>query len=252
MTQALATSGGVLAANRQQQQPPSRFRNEEPEDTILPRVHIFQGLPKEEEIYGRRADGTRWEAGDLINTLNGEKIDSNKFVPILGWPEWICFREPRGSGIEYKFDDKSRVPPQDLEWTGEGSNQLPPRATKSMNFAVIFEGIDEPLVLSFKTTSINAGKSLNQLEKFRGNKGPGFYSLDLQSKQNAKGKWLSPKIRPIGNPSGEMKAQAETMFEMLSGVKVTVAEEPGDGLDDAGGEGSGDAGAPGEFNPDKL
>lgn len=215
MTQ-LATRNGNGGAITKPVNP--RFQNEEPEDVILPRAHLYQGLPAEAEQYG---DG--FKPGDIINQLTGEKIKSRKFTPILAWNQWTKWKEPRGSGIEYTLRNKRDVPPEDLEWDREGGK--PPVAQQSMNFVVLFDGLDTPLVLSFKSKSLKAGRSLNSIEKIRGARGPGFYELQTKKEQNAKGTFLVPVIRPIGDPPKALKEAADGFFASMGGAQVEVAGE---------------------------
>lgn len=213
-----AAGGGPLAANVGS----SRLQGGEQEDLILPRIHIFQGLPQESKQYGKG-----FSQGDLVNTLTGEKLDARKFTPIFGYKEWICWKEPRGAGIEYRSRNKSEVPAADLQWDGE----TPPRAQAYLNWVVVFEGQDTPVVMSFTKTGINAGKTINTLETMRGKKGPGFYSIEMREKSNDKGAWVSPQIRPAGDPPEELKNLAIALYETLSGVTVQVEQESGGEFD---------------------
>lgn len=213
------------AITKPQRQSSSRLQGEEDDDIILPRLHLFQGLPSERQIYGDHREG------DLINTLSGEKIASRdalpKFVPIFAWNLWIKFKEPRGAGIDYMTREKKDVPAADLEWV-ETPKGRKPGVTKIMNWVCLFEGHSEPMVLSFKSTSIKAGQTLNTLEKMRGDSGKGFglYALELQPRSNSQGAWLSPKIRPAGDPPAEMGEIALGLFNSLSGnLSVTTNVE---------------------------
>lgn len=200
-----------------------RLQGADQEDLILPRIHIFQGLPAEVKQYGKE-----FSQGDLVNTLTGEKVEARKFTPIYGYKEWICWKEPRGAGIEYrhKSDEKHLVPAEDLLWSGDE----PPRAQVYINWIVLFEGTDIPMVLSFTKTGMNAGKTINTLEKLRGKKGPGMYSIEMKEKSNDKGTWVSPQIRPAGDPPAEMTAVSTGLYESMSGVTVQV--DLGDGAFD--------------------
>ena len=225
MTQLAQTNGGAIT--KPQAAPRRILRGEEEEDTIIPRLHIFQGLPAERDQYGDQPPGT------IINTVSGEPIDGRKFVPIFGWVEWIRFREPRGSGIDYRTRDKSQIDPKDLEF--DRASGKPPKATKFINFCVLVEGQDDPLCLSFKSTSLTAGKTINTLEKMRGAKGPGYYALELNKKSNSKGAWLAPRIRPLGDPPADMKELAEALFNSMSpdlvSTNVDADSIAGDGPD---------------------
>lgn len=230
-----------------------QYEGEDEGDTLLPRVHLFQGLPKEREIYGKGpASGGEWKAGDLINSLTGELIESRRFVPLFGWNEYIKFQILNGSttGIEYRTREKRKVPPNDLEWNQE--TKAKPAATKFMNFAVLFENVDVPLVISFKVTSLPSGKTLVSLEKLRGKRGPGLYQFDVRGKSNTRGSWLTPVIRPIGDPSPEMTRMAIEIFGNLSPATVDVAQDAGAAVDEYEAAGSGPDTGDTSFDPDKL
>lgn len=225
MTQALAnTTQGAIT------RPQSRniLSGEEEDDVIIPRVHIMQGLPAEKEMYGKLDEGT------FVNTVTGEIIDGRRFIPVFGWVEYIKFRESRGSGIEYRTRNKSDVPPEDLAF--DTQNGKPPACTRFINFAVLFEGTSDLVVLSFKSTGIAVGKTLNTLEKYRGSKGAGLYEISLKPKKNAKGAWLHPQIRPLGDPQPDDKAMVEGFAMSMSPADVKTnfdqsGDEPGGNFD---------------------
>jgi hypothetical protein len=201
------------------------LQGEDAEDTLIPRVHIYQGLPAERDQYGDH------KPGDFINTVTFEQIQLAGFVPIFGWKEWIRFADQRGGGLMYRTRNKAEVPPEDLEF--DRVNGKGPKCTTFINFCVLPEGTPEPLVLSFKSTSIAAGRTLNTLEKMRGSKGPGLYAIELQKRQNSKGSWLSPRIRPLGDPKPEDAELAEALANSLSPetVKTNVEDGGEDGPD---------------------
>lgn len=220
MTQ-LASTGGTQIT-RPQTTGRTVLQGEDAEDTLIPRIHIYQGLPAERDQYGDHKPGT------LVNTVTFEEVQVAGFIPIFGWKEWIKFREPRGSGIDYRTRNKAEVPPEDLEF--DRVNGKGPKCTVFINFCVLPEGTQEPLVLSFKSTSIAAGRTLNTLEKMRGGKGPGLYAIELQKRQNSKGSWLSPRIRPLGAPKPEDLELAEALANSLSPETVKT------NIEDSGGE----------------
>jgi hypothetical protein len=224
MTQQLAKTnqGGALATKGLN----PRYENEDEEDVMLPRVHLYQGLPAEAKQYGKG-----FEAGDLINTLSNDKIVGRKFVPIYAYNQWIVWKEPRGAGIELSTRNKSEVAPEDLDWDREAGT--PPRAQKYMNFVVLFEGETSPVVLSFTKTGINAGKSLNTLEKMRTGRGPGLYGFETKERSNDKGAWLAPNVRPLGDPDPAMKETAEAIFTSMNpaAIKTNLEESSSDDVD---------------------
>jgi hypothetical protein len=197
----------------------SRLEGGDQGDLILPRVHIYQGLPAEAKQYGRG-----FNPGDMINTLTNEKIDSSRFVPIMGHKQWIKWKEPRGAGMEYSYRNKSEVPSDDLEWSGD----TPPAAQEYINWIVLFEGQDVPMVFPFTKTSLKAGRTINTLESLRKSKTPGSYIIEMKEENNDKGTWMSPRVRPAGDPSPEMGETVEALYQSLSGRTVVAAPESGD------------------------
>jgi hypothetical protein len=233
MTTLANSNAGGNAITRPQASGRTILAGEDAEDTLIPRIHIYQGLPEERENFGPH------EPGAFINTITKDETPNAPFVPIFGWVEYIKFNEPRGSGIAYRTRNKSEVAPEDLEFRDRPDGKKGPACTKFINFAVLFAGNPEPMVLSFKSTSLNAGRTLNTLEKMRGSKGPGLYQVELDKKRNSKGAWLSPRIRPLGNPTPEDLELAEAFANSLSPETVKT------NLDDSGA----DEGEGGGFDP---
>jgi hypothetical protein len=228
---ALAPAPAAAAPLATRQAPASRLEGAESSDFVLPRVHLYQGLPSEAKQYGRG-----FEPGDLINQLTGAKVASASFMPLFGFKQFIRWKEPRGSGLEYSHRDKRQVPAGDLEWNGDA----PPMAQEYINWVVLFAGEDTPCILSFTKTSLAAGKTVNTLEVLRtkGNKGPGFYRIEMQDKSNDKGDWKSPRISPAGDPPPELADVATMWFETLSPQAVAAqADEQAEK-------------SPGDFDPD--
>jgi hypothetical protein len=196
----------------------SRLEGAEAGDFVLPRIHIFQGLPAETKQYGK------FDQGDLINVLTNQKVSGTTFMPLFGFKQYIKWKEPRGSGLEYNLRDKRQVPPEDLTWSGD----QPPVAQEYINWVVLFEGEDTPCILSFTKTSLNAGRTINTLEVMRAkaNKSPGQYRLEMQEKSNDKGAWVSPRISPAGEPSAELSATATAWFDTLNPQAVAEQNVP--------------------------
>jgi hypothetical protein len=208
-------TGSNGAISRPQTVAAGRLQGAESQDFVLPRVHIYQGLPSEAKLYGKG-----FAPGDLINVVTNEKIVSTRFVPILGYKQWIKWKEPRGSGVEYNFREKSQVPAEDLTWEGDQA----PTAQEYINYVVLFEDMQSPVILSFTKTGLNAGRAINTCESMRRNKAPGLYSIELQEKSNDKGAWLSPRVRPAGDPPANMAELAAMFFESMSGQEVKTSD----------------------------
>lgn len=195
-------------------------------DFVLPRIHLFQGLPAEAKLYPGKH-----KSGDLVNSLTFEKLKVDKFMPILGWKEWIKWSPERGKGIVYRTKFKNEVPAEDLEWNRE--TNAPPAVTEYINFAVIFEGDTSPVVLSFARTQYKGGQTLHTLESLRGRRGPGLYKFGTREKSNEKGEWLIPHIQPVGDPPAELTELASILFDSMSGSEIKTNIDPSEGESDA-------------------
>jgi len=136
---------------------PKGRENIQREDLTLPRLALAQALSPQVD----RGDDNYIEGlsnGDLFNSLTREAYGQGP-VPVL-----IVRVEP----VRWmEFDEKDRtlildrnVPVGDPR-TKWGEDGTPPRATKFMDFLALHAETAEPLGLSFKSTSIKAGKDIN-------------------------------------------------------------------------------------------
>jgi hypothetical protein len=202
--------------------------NAEQEDFSLDRLSLIQGTQMERDMHGDHDRGT-W-----VYASTGEALDINgvKFVPIMGYNEWIKYADGgAGSGIEYRTMNKTDVPSEDLVW-GTGKKGVGTAAVKHVNWVVIFEGHQIPVILSFKKTSIKSGQAIMRLEASRqamaATKGeeatPGAYVLDIRDKKFAEGSALIPVPRPAGNATDEHILNASAWYERLGDPTQVIAK----------------------------
>ena len=198
------------------------MEGEDRSDFLIPRVIVHQG-DIAEKFYGVH------DKGDLIDTSTKEKLPSVSFVPLTAWKEYIRWGAEIGDPPVYVTRNRADVPDADLQWADE----TPPACTVYRNFAVLFDGMAMPMILSLsdaKKPQRQAGKLLNQLEKSRAAKkaGRGLYSIRIIDVENKKGKWKDMEIVPAGNPSAELAANAATWIATISGVelKTNLVDSP--------------------------
>jgi len=193
--------------------------NAEQEDFSLDRLSLIQGTQMEREMHGDHDRGT-WV---FASTGGAVDIEGVKFVPIMGYNEWIKYSDGgAGSGIEYRTMNKTEVPAEDLVW-GSGRKGVGTAAVKHVNWVVLFEGHQIPVLLSFKKTSIKSGQAIMRLEASRqamaSAKGeavtPGAYILDIRDKKFAEGSALIPVPRPAGNAEDAHIQSAAAWYERL-------------------------------------
>ena len=202
--------------------------NAEQEDFSLDRLSLIQGTQMEREMHGDHDRGT-WV---FASTGGAVDVEGVKFVPIMGYNEWIKYADGgAGSGIEYRTMNKTDVPAEDLAW-GSGKKGVGTAAVKHVNWVVLFEGHQIPVILSFKKTSIKSGQAIMRLEASRqamaSAKGeavtPGAYILDIRDKKVAEGAALSPVPRPAGDAEDAHIQSAAAWYERLGDPTQLVAK----------------------------
>lgn len=216
---------------------PGSMKDGNPEDVILPRIHLFQGLQEEVERYD--PNGVGHKPGTFIETLEFGAWDHREFCPVLGWHEWIKFFEPRGSGIEYRTRNKSEVPTEDLKF-GSAPNGVGSAAIGFINYVVLFKDApNDPVILSFKSTDMTVGKTLYTLQLRRlslarqeskskvktGHITSNLYELGCIKKKNAKGQWFGKSIRPVGLPDEKLWGQVVSCYDALSEAIIAATDD---------------------------
>ena len=209
--------------------------NAEQEDFSLDRLSLIQGTQMEREMHGDHERGT-W-----VYASTGEAVDIRdlKFVPVMGYNEWIKYSEGgAGSGIEYRTMHKADVPAEDLEW-GTGRKGVGTAAVKHVNWVVLFEGHQIPVILSFKKTSIKSGQALMRMEAARQaavkdgeTTSPGAYVLEIRDKKFAEGSALIPVPRPAGDAASDHMEAAISWYNRLGDPNAVVGRVAAAATDD--------------------
>jgi len=229
----LAAPGGAMGAD-------AGFLDDDRDVLKVPIAKLLQALSPEVD-----SDDDDAKPGVLWDPVFSAPLTEN-FVPLVWsreWIDWIPKDEGGGIAARYTGDDLKADP--DLKrrasWTGSGKDRKPPELHEHLNVLVLFEGRDLPIVLSWSTTGLQAGKDLYTLCKHRG--APVYrtvFKVDTVKKSNEKGSWYVLTPKPIGDPSKEEYARAQEMFNSIRGVgfavdhgEAAVGEgDDGDGIPD--------------------
>ena len=183
-------------------------------DLIITRMHVFQATSQEQQEIGK------FDLGDVVDPEEGRPI-SNVFMPVVGWKEWTKWNKDQATPV-YTERDESKVPAEDLAWGDDGS---PPAATESFNFIVLVDGEnDRPYLLTFKRTSLAAGRKIHTAETRRGQRrqGPALYELICTTEQGQQGYYARVSVKLVGDPDADMLADAATVKSAYASAATKV------------------------------
>jgi hypothetical protein len=202
------------------------------DDITLPRLALAQALsPELDKTDDKFIPGLA--NGDLFNTLTREAAPEGGYLAVVVRvepPRWVEFypRDSKeGSGIK-----DPNVPAGDprTEW---GPNGEPPVATLFRDYIAINATTGEPIGLSFKGSSLRAGKDLNSLIKLA--PGPTWgqvYRITAAGRKNEHGAFFVFKVGAAGFPSKEAYTAAERVFEQFATANVTIERDSVEPSDD--------------------
>ena len=192
------------------------------EDRMIPALHLYQGTSKEADQFG-----PGFAMGDLLDAVEKRKTASRNIAVIKGVKRWKRWNDGEKAPV-YDYDDRSKVPPEDLEWTGEGESRKPPLATETFEFMVLIEGEAFPYVARFKRTGYKAGQLLFELcERAKAKKRIAKVGFGVSKGEGAQGGYAAAEIRDAGNASDEMVRDVIQWFGRLNTQPVKVQGESG-------------------------
>lgn len=208
------------------------------DDIRLPRLAIAQGLspqitPGDQQFI----DGLT--LFDMFNDLTGEIYGKGPitFVPVRRDIRRIEFR-PRSEGggvldMNVPFNDPR------LEWTVEGDERKPPRATTFVEFVILLlrsGRAPEPIVLSIKGTNKHNRRASDQLTTFIKLRDSaiysGLYTVDTKvPAKNDQGTFGVPRIKnagfiPVDTEAGKaLYGFAKNFHDSLEGKEIIIERE---------------------------
>jgi hypothetical protein len=185
---------------------------------IMPVAKLLQGLSP--EVKGNLAGA---KPGVLWHNLMDEVLPE-KFVPVKFYREvikWIPYKD--GGGMEWRSQDFTDKEVLDaIEWKKDkDGNQIPPKASETINCVALFEGQDSPIIVPFSGTTLKDGKKFYSIAKFRrGEIWDTCYKTQLFERHNDLGDWWALNVSPCGDSSSDMRQQADKLWSMLENIKI--------------------------------
>ena len=212
---AVKQSGGALAAMPQGM---GVLEGGTAQDMTIPLAHLYQDTTQE-----RRVFGSGFNPGDLVNIITLQPIAARRFVVLNGWIDYEDKRENAPTRVSRNPAD---WPDDDHKFLDRADNKKPhPAVTKRMNFAVLFEGEDWPVVLRFKKTSLGAGRNLNTMLTMQRTKGTvGLFEYGTKEESGNNNTYIVPVIKPCGQPASDLLGAASQLYAMINNVEVKVDE----------------------------
>lgn len=203
-------------------------------DMILPRLGLCQT-----NTHARIKSDPKYiqglEEGEFFNSLTGKIYgDKIQVVPLFFYHSRIMFRDMKqGGGILCQAPDGKHCqlnaggPCIHASW---GAGGEPPECTEFFNYpSLVYEGEDQKtqewIVVSLKTTGLDAGRTLNSLMRLRGTASyAGVYELSSVPDKNAADQSYFTWIAKNGTPPWVDKPlydRAEQMSKVISeGIKA--------------------------------
>lgn len=195
-------------------------------DIIIPKIHLMQGLSD------LVADG-KAKLGDFVDSLTGDllgSIDSPvEFIPFHMTKAYIVSRRKKGEGKfefeRYELDTNTQYPFEVMD--GEDTVKY----EYALQFYVLLKSdMSMPYVITFKSTSLRAGKVLSTQMYIR-NRAAGLvpcaYSMMLSGKKekNDKGTFAVMEVK-IGNKTTDTEiAECLNWYKTVNAGGTKLAPE---------------------------
>lgn len=199
------------------------------EDLLIPRIQLMQDISE-------HVKSGKFRPGVLINSTTNEVIadkgESCEIIPILGYREWIINDVDDRNKEKYRC--RIRMTPENEIWAREDvENGKAIRRTKCINFfCLLASKPDElPMLVSFKKTSMYAGKKLSthfQISAMK-NQAPASQVFKIGGEtQSYNGySFYVFNVEPSRKATSEELALAKKWYDSLNTSNVEVADEAG-------------------------
>jgi hypothetical protein len=210
---------------------------------VIPKILLMQGLS--DFVADRKAI-----MGDMVRSTTAEKLGDDKtpleFIPLTFKNEWIL-REKVGGKFEYRGKEPMTASNQDAPWEfkKDGADW---KRVKALNVYALLpkdiqaeqaemekakQGLDPdpdkalmPVLISFQSTSFNAGKDLvthfAKAKKFGQRGYVKTFRLKCYQDKNDKGTYFVYEIESASSTPDDQRKQAEYWYNIVSTQAVQV------------------------------
>lgn len=201
-------------------------------DLIIPKILVMQGLSD------LVTEGNA-KIGDLVDSVSGEVLGSIEkpvsFIPFHMEKAWIVSRKKKGEG-KFEFERYEAVTPANMDYPFEvqdGDDTV--KYEYTLQFYVLRpEDTSMPYVISFKATSLRAGKVLST-QMFVRNRAAGLvppaYVMELGGKKekNDKGTFVVMEVKPKTKTSDALISECLNWYKVIKAGGAKVAAEKPEG-----------------------
>ncbi len=196
-------------------------------DVRLPFIAIAQKTSKaiDPTEQGKFIEGLKFL--DMYNSETREIYGQGPihFIPVVLRKRAALLKENGTLGEPIDWDDPRAT------WEGaRDAGRDKPEGQRIYDWACLLLPSMELVVISFRSTSFGAGKSLNGFVKMRKPSFAGRYALGVAPDKNEKGSFGKFAVLPAGKPTDDQFEFAETVFEGLKGATIVTSDdepEPG-------------------------
>jgi len=193
-------------------------------DVVLPRLWLMQGLSK------LVAEDEKANAGDIVNSLSEEVL-----APVGEWLKIVPVKFEKLWFIMEKSDEKpellaiEQVTPKNASREREGMFEGKACSFQyALRFYVLVENEELPAVVTFKATSLRAGKQLlteAYVKNLKAGKNPAsrYIALSSAKQKNDKGVFHVFTVKGMEETSPEIQKEALTWVKTLKNDEPKIA-----------------------------
>lgn len=198
------------------------------ENQQLPRVKLLQPLSPEVE------DGD-CKPGQMVNSLTGDNYGKELvFQPLMRLKSRIMWK-PREEGGGILCSSNDGIRPRNTEYAeeclkcpkGKWNDKTPPECVEYINYLILPEGAEMPVILPMEKTKLKAAARLKSLIRYKGTSKSVFdfkYKISTRKEENNKGSFFVYSIDPSGEASAEEKDAAKAWYLTLKGIEEDLRD----------------------------